>query len=129
MLELVFAPAEAWIGRSDEDIMAATMVELARLFPGEIAADGSKAAIRKFKVIKTPLSVCAPAGLSLRLRGSCRVRRAGLCAGCWGQGWGYPRPPTRLLAWAPAKRLCAMVRLLLSSCVFVAPTVHGLDGC
>ena len=59
MLELVFAPAEAWIGRSDEDIMAATMVELARLFPGEIAADGSKAAVRKFKVIKTPLSVCA----------------------------------------------------------------------
>ena len=67
MLELVFAPAEAWIGRSDEDIMAATMVELARLFPGEIAADGSKAAIRKFKVIKTPLSVCAPAGLPLWL--------------------------------------------------------------
>ncbi len=25
MLELVFAPAEDWIGRSDEDIIAATM--------------------------------------------------------------------------------------------------------
>lgn len=35
MLELVFAPAEKWIGRSDEDIMAATMKELERLFPSE----------------------------------------------------------------------------------------------
>lgn len=57
MLELVFAPAEQWIGRSDEDIIAATMTELERLFPQEIAADGSKAAIRKYKVVKTPLSV------------------------------------------------------------------------
>lgn len=57
--------------------------ELERLFPGEIAADGSKAQIRKYKVVKTPLSVyktvpeCEP----------CR------CAGqelgrerCWGCG-------------------------------------------
>lgn len=58
MLELVFAPAEAWIGRSDADIIAATMGELERLFPGEVAADGSKAAIRKYKVVKTPRSVC-----------------------------------------------------------------------
>ncbi|KAI7845015.1 hypothetical protein COHA_001381 [Chlorella ohadii] len=57
MLELVFAPAEKWIGRSDEDIIAATMGELERLFPGEIAADGSKARILKYKVVKTPLSV------------------------------------------------------------------------
>jgi len=57
MLELVFAPAEKWIGRSDEDIIAATMVELERLFPTEIAADQSKAKILKYKVIKTPLSV------------------------------------------------------------------------
>ncbi|BDA45733.1 15-cis-phytoene desaturase, chloroplastic/chromoplastic [Coccomyxa sp. Obi] len=57
MLELVFAPAEEWIGRSDEDIIAATMTELERLFPTEIAADQSKARIRKYKVIKTPLSV------------------------------------------------------------------------
>ena len=33
MLELVFAPADKWIGRSDEDIIAATMTELERLFP------------------------------------------------------------------------------------------------
>nr|ABR20877.1 chloroplast phytoene desaturase [Chromochloris zofingiensis]ABR20878.1 chloroplast phytoene desaturase [Chromochloris zofingiensis] len=57
MLELVFAPAKDWIGRSDEDIIAATMTELQRLFPDEIAADQSKAKIRKYKVIKTPLSV------------------------------------------------------------------------
>ena len=31
--------------------------ELERLFPGEVAADGSKAKIRKYKVVKTPLSV------------------------------------------------------------------------
>jgi 15-cis-phytoene desaturase len=31
--------------------------ELERLFPTEIAADGSKAKIRKYKVVKTPLSV------------------------------------------------------------------------
>lgn len=57
MLELVFAPAHDWIGRSDEDIIAATMMELERLFPTEISADQSKAKIRKYKVIKTPLSV------------------------------------------------------------------------
>ncbi|WIA30158.1 hypothetical protein OEZ86_000250 [Tetradesmus obliquus] len=57
MLELVFAPAEGWIGRPDEEIIAATMTELERLFPTEIAADQSKAKILKYKVVKTPLSV------------------------------------------------------------------------
>lgn len=57
MLELVFAPAEGWIERSDEDIIAATMTELERLFPLEIKADQSLAKIRKYKVVKTPLSV------------------------------------------------------------------------
>ena len=57
MLELVFAPAEKWINRSDQDIIDATMTELERLFPTEISADQSKAKIRKYKVIKTPLSV------------------------------------------------------------------------
>lgn len=45
MLELVFAPAKDWIGRSDEDIMAATMEELERLFPLEIKADQSLAKV------------------------------------------------------------------------------------
>ncbi|KAL6766569.1 PDS1 [Auxenochlorella protothecoides x Auxenochlorella symbiontica] len=57
MLELVFAPAEEWIGRSDEDIIHATMKELENLFPGEIKADGSLAKVRKSHVVKTPLSV------------------------------------------------------------------------
>ncbi|KAK1652467.1 hypothetical protein QYE76_070272 [Lolium multiflorum] len=57
MLELVFAPAEEWIGRSDAEIIEATMQELAKLFPDEIAADQSKAKIRKYHVVKTPRSV------------------------------------------------------------------------
>lgn len=46
-----------WIGKSDEDIIKATMEELYRLFPSEIAADGSKAKLLKYAVVKTPLSV------------------------------------------------------------------------
>jgi len=54
---LVFAPAEEWIGRSDAEIIDATMEELAKLFPDEIAADQSKAKILKYHVVKTPRSV------------------------------------------------------------------------
>ncbi|CAA6664567.1 unnamed protein product [Spirodela intermedia] len=57
MLELVFAPAEEWISRSDSEIIDATMEELAKLFPDEIAADQSKAKIIKYHVVKTPRSV------------------------------------------------------------------------
>ncbi|KAF4374579.1 hypothetical protein G4B88_004831 [Cannabis sativa] len=57
MLELVFAPAEEWISRSDSDIIDATMKELSKLFPDEIAADQSKAKILKYHVVKTPRSV------------------------------------------------------------------------
>jgi 15-cis-phytoene desaturase len=57
MLELVFAPAKEWIGKSDQEIVDATMKELAILYPKEIAADGSLAKLRKFKVVKTPRSV------------------------------------------------------------------------
>merc|ERR1712146_536172 len=56
-LELVFAPADEYIGKSDEDIIEATMEELYRLFPNEIAKDGSKAKLLKYHVIKTPRSV------------------------------------------------------------------------
>jgi len=66
MLELVFAPCSPiaggntnWITKSDEEIIEATMVELERLFPLEIAADGSKAVLRKYAVVKTPRSVYA----------------------------------------------------------------------
>uniref|UniRef100_A0A1S4C8P6 Phytoene dehydrogenase, chloroplastic/chromoplastic-like n=1 Tax=Nicotiana tabacum TaxID=4097 RepID=A0A1S4C8P6_TOBAC len=57
MLELVFAPAEEWINRSDSEIIDATMKELAKLFPDEISADQSKAKILKYHVVKTPRSV------------------------------------------------------------------------
>ncbi len=53
MLELVLAPAKDWIGRSDEDIVAATMAELEKLFPEQI----HQAKLLKSKVVKTPRSV------------------------------------------------------------------------
>jgi 15-cis-phytoene desaturase len=66
MLMLIFAPCNAaagstinWIAKSDEEIVAATMVELERLFPLEVAADGSKAKLLKSAVVKTPRSVYA----------------------------------------------------------------------
>jgi len=66
MLELVFAPCSPiaggnvnWIAKSDEEIIAATMGELARLFPTEVAADGSKAKLLKYAVVKVPRSVYA----------------------------------------------------------------------
>ncbi|MEL6383891.1 MAG: FAD-dependent oxidoreductase, partial [Cyanobacteria bacterium J06626_18] len=56
MLELVLAPAKDWIDKSDEEILAATMTELHRLFPqyfeGEIPTK-----LLKSKIVKTPRSV------------------------------------------------------------------------
>lgn len=66
MLMLIFAPCSPvaggnvnWIGKSDQEIVDATMIELERLFPLEIAADGSKAKLLKYAVVKTPRSVYA----------------------------------------------------------------------
>ena len=77
MLELVFAPCSPlaggnvnWISKSDEEIIDATMGELARLFPTEIAADpqwpatksqgpNGQARLRKYTVVKVPRSVYA----------------------------------------------------------------------
>ena len=56
MLELVFAPAAEWIGRSDDYIVAATLEELRRLFPNHFSGD-DQAKLRKARVVKTPLSV------------------------------------------------------------------------
>jgi len=47
MLKLVFAPADKWITGSDKDIIDATMGDLAKLLPDEIAADQTKAKILK----------------------------------------------------------------------------------
>mmetsp|Transcript_27000 Transcript_27000/g.65600 ORF Transcript_27000/g.65600 Transcript_27000/m.65600 type:complete len:629 (-) Transcript_27000:244-2130(-) len=57
MLELVFADhvegTEKWIGRSDQDIVDATMDELRKLFPKEMEG----ANVLKSHVVKTPRSV------------------------------------------------------------------------
>lgn len=56
MLELVLAPAQDWIDKSDEAIVAATMAELKRLFPDHFDTE-NPAKLRKSKVVKTPRSV------------------------------------------------------------------------
>ncbi|MBW4490036.1 MAG: 15-cis-phytoene desaturase [Trichocoleus desertorum ATA4-8-CV12] len=56
MLELVLAPAKDWITKSDEEIIAATMVELEKLFPDHFVGD-NPAKLLKSKVVKTPRSV------------------------------------------------------------------------
>lgn len=57
MLEMVFAPAKGWIGKSDDEILEATLQELEKLFPDEIKADGSLAKVEKFTCVKTATSV------------------------------------------------------------------------
>ncbi|RVX17240.1 15-cis-phytoene desaturase, chloroplastic/chromoplastic [Vitis vinifera] len=65
MLELVFAPAEEWVSRSDSEIIEATMKELAKLFPDEISEDQSKAKVLKYHVVKTPSLGISGGGLPL----------------------------------------------------------------
>jgi 15-cis-phytoene desaturase len=56
MLELVLAPAKDWIDKSDEEIIAATMQEIEKLFPWHFNTE-NPAKLRKYKVVKTPRSV------------------------------------------------------------------------
>ncbi|QHU99855.1 15-cis-phytoene desaturase [Synechocystis sp. CACIAM 05] len=56
MLELVLAPAQDWIGKSDEEIVAATMAEIKQLFPQHFSGD-NPARLLKSHVVKTPRSV------------------------------------------------------------------------
>ncbi len=56
MLELVLAPAKDWINKSDEEIVAATMNELEKLFPAHFGAE-NRAKLLKYHVVKTPRSV------------------------------------------------------------------------
>ncbi|OKH35539.1 phytoene desaturase [[Phormidium ambiguum] IAM M-71] len=56
MLELVLAPAKDWIDRSEEDIVAATMAELKKLFPHHFDND-KPAKLLKYHIVKTPRSV------------------------------------------------------------------------
>ena len=57
MLELVLAPAAKYMKKTDEEILHATLLELERLFPAEIRADGSMAQVVKFTCVRTPTSV------------------------------------------------------------------------
>jgi 15-cis-phytoene desaturase len=57
MLELVFAPAAGWMTKSDDEILEATLEELERLFPEDVAADGSLAKVKKFTCVRTATSV------------------------------------------------------------------------
>jgi len=56
MLELVLAPAKDWIGKSDQEIVAATMTELKKLFPDHFG-ESNPATLLKYHVVKTPRSV------------------------------------------------------------------------
>lgn len=56
MLELVLAPAQDWITKSDEEIIEATMQELKQLFPQHFTGD-NPAQLLKSHVVKTPRSV------------------------------------------------------------------------
>ncbi|HEY9616094.1 MAG TPA: 15-cis-phytoene desaturase [Microcoleaceae cyanobacterium] len=56
MLELVLAPAKDWISKSEDEIVAATMTELEKLFPNHFCTE-NPAKLLKFKVVKTPRSV------------------------------------------------------------------------
>ncbi len=54
MLELVVAPAEAWIDQSDAAIVEATLKELEKLFPEHLP---TPAKVLKTHVVKTPRSI------------------------------------------------------------------------
>ncbi|RMF24600.1 MAG: 15-cis-phytoene desaturase [Cyanobacteria bacterium J083] len=56
MLELVLAPAKDWISKSPEDILAATMAELEKLFPQHFKGE-NPAKLLKHHIVKTPRSV------------------------------------------------------------------------
>lgn len=56
MLELVLAPAQDWIDKSEDEILAATMQELEKLFPHHFAGD-NPAQLLKSIIVKTPRSV------------------------------------------------------------------------
>ncbi len=56
MLELVLAPAADWISKSDDEIVAATLLELEKLFPQHFGGEDPTKLI-KFHVVKTPRSV------------------------------------------------------------------------
>ena len=83
MLELVFAPCSPiaggdtnWIAKSDEDIIQATMGELARLFPTEIASDPQYPGTMKPRTFEGGALPELPDGAKLRKSAVVRVPRS-----------------------------------------------------
>merc|ERR1719258_885708 len=83
MLELVFAPCSPlaggdtnWIAKSDEDIIQATMGELARLFPTEIASDPRYEGTMKPRPFEGGALPELPDGAKLRKSAVVRVPRS-----------------------------------------------------
>ena len=83
MLELVFAPCSPiaggdtnWIAKSDEDIIQATMGELARLFPTEIASDPRYEGTMKPRTFEGGALPELPDGAKLRKSAVVRVPRS-----------------------------------------------------
>ncbi len=56
MLELVLAPADDWINKSDAEILQVTLDELSKLFPQHFGSE-NPAKLLKYHVVKTPRSV------------------------------------------------------------------------
>lgn len=56
MLELVLAPAKDWISKPDDEIVAATIAELEKLFPNHFGGS-NPAKLLKSHIVKTPRSV------------------------------------------------------------------------
>ncbi len=56
MLELVLAPAEDWINKSEAEILQVTLAELSKLFPQHFGSE-NPAKLLKHHVVKTPRSV------------------------------------------------------------------------
>jgi len=56
MLELVLAPAKDWISKPDDEIVAATIAELEKLFPDHFGGS-NPAKLLKSRIVKTPRSV------------------------------------------------------------------------
>ena len=57
MLELVLAPADDWINKSDAEILQVTLAELSKLFPQHFGSSEEEAKLLKHHVVKTPRSV------------------------------------------------------------------------
>jgi len=56
MLELVLAPAQEWLNKSEQEIITATLAELEKLFPEHFKGE-APTKLLKYHIVKTPRSV------------------------------------------------------------------------